>query len=383
MVTGVYDPETSGASLQCRQLIATLRSDVEFEVLTTSADPSLPRSSVVDGVTVTRVWVDPSRPATKLGALAAMSRAFLDSARRVDVVHLHGFSQKTILLITLSKLMRKRTVLKLTSFGHDDAVTMKRRGGVGYAAYKRVDRAIAVSPRLHDAWGEAGLDAGRVTLIPNGVDTQRFRPADPEAQRGLKRKLGLADDLPVVLFVGFFSHEKRPDVLYRAWADLWSAGLHSTLVLVGATRSQYYEVDPAMAQSMRADASRRHLSDHLVFDERASDIADYFRAADVFALPTTREGLPNVLLESMASAVPPVITRLPGITDWIVEDGVTGRLVPTADAADFAEALRHVLSDAAGRRAMGAAARAHVERHFAPAATAAHTLRLYQTVIAA
>ena len=381
MVTGVYHPETSGASLQCRQLISALKADVDFEVLTTSAHRSLPTRDVVDGVSVTRIFVDPSRPATKAAALMHMTPRFARAARGADVVHVHGFSQKNVLLAVLGRLLRKKLVMKLTSAGHDDAVTMRARGGVQFWCYRGVDRAIAVSPKLRDAWVEAGLDPAHIVLIPNAVDTERFRPASAADRAVLRKGFGWNDDIPVVLFVGFFSQEKRPDALYRAWAQLWAEGGRSTLVLVGATRSSYFEIDPAMADAIRDDARRRDLSTHLHFVERADDIEQYYRAADVFELPTTREGLPNVLLEAMASGVPPVISRLQGVTDWIVEDRINGRRLPPADDRALTSALRDLLESAGTRERLGAAARAHVERHFTPAASAASTLAVYRDLI--
>jgi glycosyltransferase involved in cell wall biosynthesis len=381
MVTGVYHPETSGASLQCRELVRALSHAARFQVLTTSAHRTLPSWDVVDGVHVRRVYVDPSQPSTKAVALLAMTAAFARAAREADVVHFHGFSQKNMLLTPLARLMGKRTVMKLTSVGHDDALTMKGSGGLRYRTYRGVDHAIAVSPRLQQTWVEAGLDPARVTMIPNSVDTTRFRPGSPAERDELRAALGWEAQLPVVLFVGFFSHEKRPDALYRAWKALWNEGVRSTLALVGATQSKYVEIDSRMAEDIRRDAAGNALARHVHFIERTDTVEHCYRAADVFALPTTREGLPNVLLESMASGVPPVITRLPGVTDWIVENNVSGRLVPPSDDSALVEALRPLLTSPALRQRMGAAARAHVERHFTSAATALRTLELYQALL--
>jgi glycosyltransferase involved in cell wall biosynthesis len=382
MVTGVYEPETSGASLQCRQLIASLRPHVDFEVLTTSVNRTLPKRSCVDGVTVSRVYVDPMRPATKLAAFGSMASAFARVSRRVDLVHIHGFSQKNVVLTRLARAFGKPIVMKLTSLGYDDALTMRRAGTVRYSSYRSVDRAIAVSPALAAAWRDAGLDPNRVVFIPNAVDVRRFRPAAAGERDALRRRHSLPHDLPVVLFVGFFSHEKRPDLLFRSWAALWNQGIRSTLVLIGATQSPYFEIDSSLAPTIRAEAARQGLSEHLFFIEHTADIDEYFRAADVFALPTTREGLPNVLLESMASGVPPVISRLAGVTDWIVEDGRTGRLVPASDEAAFTTALAEMLASADMRARIGAAARTHVEREFTPEATAARMLDLYRQLLA-
>src|SRR5690242_6282331 len=111
MVTGAYYPELSGAGLQCRTLMAALRGDVAFEVLTTTADRALPRFDRQDDVPVHRVFVDPRRLVSKATAGIRMWREFAAMASRIDVVHLHGFSQKSILLAALARLSGKRLVI--------------------------------------------------------------------------------------------------------------------------------------------------------------------------------------------------------------------------------------------------------------------------------
>lgn len=382
MVTGVYHPETSGAALQCRQLVRSLADRVRFRILTTTSEPSLPATDIVEGVPLDRVFVDPGRLTSKAAAAAHMTQIFLRLRDDLDIVHLHGFSQKTMLLVALARQFAKQVVIKLTSVGHDDPLTMRARGGAAFAAYRRADRFIGVSPRFETAYAAAGLPDGRYRFIPNAVDTDRFRPAAAGEAAALRAALGLAPDRPVVLFVGFFSPEKRPDVLYRAWAALQAEGLDASLVLVGRTRSAYYEIDPAMAEAIKRDAAARRLADRVYWVEHTDAIERYYRAADVFALPTTREGLPNVLLEAMASGVAPIITALPGVTDWIVAHQRTGLLVGEDDAG-LEAALRTLLTDVAARTAMGQAARRDVEQRFAPAVTAARTADLYGELLAA
>lgn len=381
MITGAYFPETSGASLQCRQLIRSLGGEVDFRVLTTSTDPALPWHSEVDGIPVRRIAVDVQSRVSKAIAIERMASSFLEFSSGTDIVHLHGFSQKTLLVVALARLTGKRIVIKLTSVGHDDPAAIWARGRAAFWAYAQADCFIGVTPRFGSTFAAHGLDAGRFEFIPNGVDLDRFKPVSPEEQIALLRELGLRADQPVVLFVGFFSSEKRPDVLFEAWASLMARGIRSTLVLVGATTGSYYEIDSQMAPRIRERAAALGLADHVVFVERADAIERYYRIADVFALPTIREGLPNVLLEAMATAVPPVITLLEGVTDWIVSSGVNGELVPTPDAQAFAAAIERLLVSRDRRSAMGAAARAHVTQNFAIESVARKTLGVYHRVL--
>lgn len=381
MVTGAYAPETSGASLQCRNLIRALNDRADFTVLTTSTDPSLPRQSIVEQTPVRRITVDPASRISKSRAAKQIASSFLELSRAIDLVHLHGFSQKSVLIVALARALGKPIAIKLTSFGHDDPQSIQQHGRAMWWAYRQADRFIGVTPRFAEGFASAGLDRSRFVFIPNGVDLARFRPASAAERAELRHQLGIAGADPMVLFVGFFSREKNPDVLFEAWASLSERGLRSTLVLVGATTGSYYEIDPALAREIKARAVSRNLSDRLVFIEHTDQIERLHRAADVFALPTAREGLPNALLEAMACGVPPVITRLDGVTDWIVTSGVNGELVAAVDAAAFAIALERMLVSAERRQALGTAARAHVEANFSLAATANRTLAVYQDLL--
>jgi len=381
MVTGAYAPETSGASLQCRNLIRALRDRADFTVLTTSTDPALPWNSIVDDTQVRRVTVDPNSHSSKAFAIERMASSFLELASGIDIVHLHGVSQKSMLVIALAKLLGKTIVIKLTSFGHDDPASIRAKGALTWAAYRQADRFIGVTPRFAEGFDATGLEESRFVFIPNGVDLDRFKPSSVGVRAEFQNQLRIPTGDPVILFVGSFSPEKNPDVLFEAWLSLFERGVRSTLVLVGATQGPYYEIDAGIADRIKSKVAKRGVGESVVFVEAADNIEHYFRAADVFALPTAREGLPNVLLEAMASGVPPVITRLEGVTDWIVTPGVTGELVAVVDSKDFADAIEGLLASPERREAMGAAARAHVAAHFSLGATAQQTLDLYQELL--
>ena len=136
-----------------------------------------------------------------------------------------------------------------------------------------------------------------------------------------------------------------------------------------------------MADALKRDAAARGLLDRIAFIEHTHAIERCYKAADVFALPTLREGMPNVILESMASAVAPIVTHLAGVTDWIVEEGKTGVLVPPNDRSALANALAALLTDAPRRETMGRAARASVEARFSAERTADLMLAQYQSLM--
>jgi starch synthase len=238
-----------------------------------------------------------------------------------------------------------------------------------------------VSPNLVRRCEEAGLAAAAVRLTPNGVDTSRFRPPSAGERAALRRELRWPEEQPVFVFVGFFSRDKRPDLLFRAWSRLATEGVPSKLVYIGATASPYYEIDSSLVKEIRDGASRIARGSDVVFVEPTHAMERYFRAADVFVLSSIREAHPVALLEAMSCGLPIVASRITGATDAVIEDGVNGRLVLPDDEAALADALSAVLRDPAGARRMGDRARDTVVSRYGIQQTAERWLDAYRTVL--
>lgn len=381
-VTGAYFPEISSGGLQARLMAAAMRDEAVVRVLTTALDLGTPRHSVVDEVDVTRIHL---RGLTTGSKIAAAGRVVPDVLRLVswcDVVHLHGVSSKNVVVTAAARLLGKPVVLSLHTSGADEPGPVKRQGALTWWAFRSAARFLSVSTALRQAYLDAGLPADRVELVANGIDIDEFAPADPDEKRRLRRAAGIDADRPVVLFVGFFSHDKQPRVLFDAWLRLRDVhGTDTTLVFVGATKSSYQEVDESLADGIRAEAARRGLGDRVTFTGAVHNVHDYFRLADVFVLPSRREGLPVALMEAMSTGLPSVASRLAGSTETLIEDGASGRLVPPGDVAAFADAVHGMLAEPEAAAQMGAAARAMVTRNFSATTIAARWLANYRIAI--
>lgn len=196
----------------------------------------------------------------------------------------------------------------------------------------------------------------------NGVDAAGlYDPArwtDAE-RRSVRAELGLPADAPVLGFIGRLVPDKGIVELVEAWRLLRTQYTDLRLVLVGPFESETPLLGNTLAE--------------LAADERviltgalgAAETARRHAVIDVLALPTYREGFPNVLLEAAAMAVPVVATRVFGCVDAVV-DGVTGTLVAPRDARALALAIGRYLGDPELRRAHGAAARARALRDYVP-----------------
>jgi glycosyltransferase involved in cell wall biosynthesis len=380
LVTGAYHPEISAAGVQCRVVAAALRGRAAFSVLTTAVDPALAPVDVIDEVAVHRVTVDVESRWSKAMASVRLVRQVLRASGACDILHLHGFSQKNVPVSVLARLLGKPLVLTLHTAGQDEPNVIRRRGPLAYWAFKAADLVLCVSPELSARCLEASLPRDRVRLTPNGVDTSRFRPAARDERHALRRALGWPEQQPVVLFVGFFSRDKRPALLFKAWRRLRDAGVRSRLVFVGAKGTGYYEIDETIAARIHREAADLQLSDEVLSIEPTHDIERYFRAADIFVLPSIREAHPLALLEAMACGLPSVATRLAGATDVLIQDGWNGRLFPADDDDALAGILHELLTDEAAASLMGARARETVMAHYDIRHTAEAWLSAYRAV---
>ena len=380
MVTGVYYPEISGAVLQCRQLINLLKNNIDFRILSgTSSDLNSVENSV-DKIPITRIAINPKCGFSQLASAFRIGQYFIFNCRYFDIVHLHGFSKKSILVIALSLLFRKKTIIKLTSFGEDDPISIKNRSALSWIFFMRANSFISVSPAFQKSYEAAGLPPDKYWFVPNGVDVLRFRPPVAGERESLRSELGFGVDEVILIFIGHFSQDKQPHILYDAWLELFKKGVKSRIIFIGSTSPSNYEVDVDLVEKIKKDATKSAYSSFVTFIERTHQIEKYLRLSDIFVLPTLREGLPNVLLEAMATGLPSIITNLPGVTDWIVEDSKTGVLLSPPSKDKLVHELEDLIADGAGRQEIGRAAREFIEHNFSAPTMASKVLQLYHNL---
>ncbi len=205
-------------------------------------------------------------------------------------------------------------------------------------------------------------DPGKVSLVYHGLDTARYAPPPERAGDADGRDPAHA---VVILSIGRAVAKKGYDVLLDALARL-PADLHWRFVHIGGG---------ALLPALRERGERLGLAARIDWQgpQPQEAVLAAYRRADIFALASRiaadgdRDGLPNVLLEAQSQRLPCVSTMLPGISE-LVEDGITGLLVPADEPAAMAAALARLIADPALRQRLGAAADAKVRRDFTLAA---------------
>jgi len=287
-----------------------------------------------------------------------LARALL--ARRVDVVHCHG--KRAHFRGAVAGALAGVRACVHTRHGLGDVNVAVRPRLLEHLAAPLTDKYVAVSERvLRRAARYRRIVFSKSLVIPNGIDTDLFRPRERER----------ADDALRVGCVARLSEEKRHCVLLRAVADLRRKGVPVRLVLVG---------DGALRGELEDLARSLGVAGNTEFLGARRDVPELMRTFDVFALSSRSEGLPLTVLEAMASGLPVVSTDVGSIGE-VVAQGKTGFLAPPNSPEQLAAALEKVAADGDWRRQAGNLGRKIVlERYSARKMADAHA-KLYLDLV--
>lgn len=258
---------------------------------------------------------------------------------RPHIVHTHAWG-------TLCEGVLAARLARVPVVIHGEHGTLQLRpyqAHVQRVMWGRAERVLSVSSRLAERMASAtGFPLNRITVIRNGVDLQRFQAVDRPAAR---RALGLPADGLVVGTAGRLVPVKDHATLVQALKLLRDRGVAVTGVVAG---------DGPLRAALEAQARALGIAAHVMFPGHLADVERLFAALDVFVLSSRSEGLSNTILEAMASGLPVVATRVGG-ADELVEDGVTGILVPPENPGALADGILRPVGDPQWRRAAGAA----------------------------
>lgn len=377
ILTREYPPHIyGGAGVVVDELTRALaeRMAVEVRCFGEREPPTGP--VVVRGYTPwERVGGGPDRPqfapaVEALSVALAMTRDPVDA----DVAHAHtwyadmaGFLVRLLyripLVVTLHSIepLRPWKVDQLGT-GHGLSTWMER------TAVEAADRVIAVSSEMReDILRIFDVDPGKIVVIHNGIDPGRFRRT--ERRDALDRHRVRP---PYVLFVGRISEQKGIFHLLDAAAIL-PPGVQ---VVLCAASPDTPEIEARLRRAVAARANVRWIPEMLPVD----DVIQLYSHAAVFACPSVYEPFGLINLEAMACATPVVASAAGGIPE-VVDDGITGVLVPPGRSDALAMALRRVLDEPERARAMGEAGRRRVEARFSWVRVAALTEEVYRAAI--
>lgn len=372
--------------LELSHALAAQGAEVEiFTRATSSAQAE--EQHVDDGVLVRHVPAGPYEGLDKNdlpGQLCAFTAGVLRteasrSAGWFDVVHSHywlsgqvGWLAADRWDVPLVHTMHTMAKVKNSSLAPGDRPEPVGRVIGEEQVVGAADALIAsTAQEAHDLVGMYDADPDAVHVVAPGVDLTRFTTGDRSRARAA---VGLPVDQDVVLFAGRVQPLKAPDVLVRALGVLAAAGRPvPLLVVLGGPSGR-----PGAVDELRALAARLGVADRVLLRDPVGrdDLGEWYRAADVVAVPSRSESFGLVAAEAQACGTPVLAAAVGGLRTVVVDD-VTGRLVRGHDPAAWARALDALLADPASRARLGAGARRHAER-LGWSAAAEAVLKVYE-----
>jgi len=387
--------DSGGMNVYIRQVASRLAArGAEVDVFTRHRDASEPWIEPLgDGARVIGVKAGPELAVPK-AALPRYLPEFLGGVlgqvrrdgRGYDVVHAHywlsgwvGRSAKEILGVPLVSSFHTLGKVKNYARARGEAAEPSVRLRGEERVILASDRILAPTPaEASHLVGLYGADGRGIRVVPPGVDHRLFHPRPPDEA---KARLHLAN-LRLALFVGRLQSHKGPDIAVRALAEACARdpeGTHDLVLgIVGGPSGPASGADVARLMEL---ATALGVGERVILfpAQPQRRLADFYAAAEVLLVPSRSESFGLVALEAEACGTPVIASAVGGLRH-VVDDGVTGRLIPSHDPADFAERLLELLGDPSSRAAFGAAGVAHATR-FSWDRTAAAVLDVYRELV--
>lgn len=272
----------------------------------------------------------------------------------------------------------RRPVIRESIIGEDHAAKFRSTlaGRARELVFRRVDFVVAISPALEQAYREVNWPAGRLCLIPRGVNNDVFRPA---ASGDELDRLRAELDLPkrpcrLFLTVGAVKERKGHLDLAEAWRLLSPDLPAEHLIIVGPVGDESYY------QGLTRRITELGLTNRIHFKGRSDRVPDLMRCVDGFVFASVNEGLPNSIIEAMSSGLPVVAFDIEGILSFIVNSGKDGIIVPCGDREGLAREVARLSGSSELRAELGRAARGTAIARFSLEKEAEAHAQLYWTI---
>lgn len=301
------------------------------------------------------------RNALDLAAVLGLRRLMRGAG--IDVVNTHSGRDTQLAGVAARSLGRGRPRIVRTRH-----LALPITSRFGYATLP--DEVVTVSAFVAAYLRSAGVPAGRLSVVPTGVDLGRYQP-DP-AGGGLRDELGLRPGTPLVGTVAILRFKKGHADLLEAVPAVLASFRDAHFVFAG---------DGPQRENLERRIAELALQDRVHLLGLRRDVNNVLQSLDLFVLPTHQEALGTAFIEAAALGLPTVGSRVDGVPE-VVADGESGLLVPPQDSAALAAAINQLLGDPARRQAMGRVGRQRVETLFSREAMARGMEAVYMRLIA-
>lgn len=307
---------------------------------------------------------------------AALSLIRNINLQRADLIHVHWILPNGLAAMFASILKGIPYVVSL----HGSDMYLARRNklfrSISRMIFHRAGGVTACSPELLQAALEMGAPECSI-LLPYGVDTEKFNPEQSNPQ--IRGSFNSNHDEVLILSLGRLVYKKGFNILIDSIPTVVKAEPKVKVIIGGDGPLKVELADQIELLEMDRYI---HLAGSIPWDE----IPEYLASGDIFVLPSIRDkygnidGLPNVLLEAMSSGKPVIASDIPGVKN-VLEDGLTGLLVPSGDSTELSRAIIALVENPSLRKKLGDGARISIQEHFTWQETVNKLVRFFNSII--
>ncbi|MCX5785040.1 MAG: glycosyltransferase family 4 protein [Elusimicrobia bacterium] len=374
MISQTFYPVLGGAEKQAFELSkALVEKGVNVTVITRRTG-ALAAREIIDGVKIKRFKTFGSGA---LDSCVFMTRVFfymLLNRAAYGAAHVHLASSPAVAAVLAGRLTGKKTVVKLGGGRGVDEITLSRKTFLGrlklrFFSLARPELLVmngGVYEWLKNSREFRGL---KLRQFRNGVDTGKYTPPLYHEKISAKAAVGFENDV-MFLFVGRLSPEKRVKEFIEVWAELFAEELARPkirLVIVGSGPEE---------ENLKTAISKLEVGQSVTLTGPKDDLLPYYRAADVFVLPSISEGLSNSMLEAMSCGAAIMASRVGGAIDAVV-DGESGCLFDPLNRQEIKQCLRRHIADRSLSVKMGGRARLTAVEKYSMARVADELIEIY------
>tara|TARA_B100000795_G_scaffold269993_1_gene261711 strand:- start:2888 stop:4006 length:1119 start_codon:yes stop_codon:yes gene_type:complete len=348
-VTGGFRPELHGGSIQISHLIKSLQKNFNTFVLSSSKIYDTSLFDITDKLNIFRLKKD-NNFFLRIFNILKMIIFFFLIRKKISIIHFRGFTIKVILLILLGKIFRKKIIYSPTRYLEDDIYTLKKNSFF-YFFIKKIDLLLCISPIFFSGKNLFVKKVFEFQYLPNFVDLNIYKFKKKKFHKNLN-----------ILFIGFFSKVKNPQLVYNAWKKIKNS--NTKLTFIGRKSFDYYLSDSKIYDQIYNDAKKNNLLKRIKFVDQTNKITKYFNSCDIFVLPSKTEGMPNALLEAMASGLVPIVLKISNLYSDIIIDKFNGLILKKNSIDELSITLNKLINDKRRLNQISLNARKTIEKKF-------------------
>lgn len=286
-----------------------------------------------------------------------------------DIIHFHVLWWGSLLIARWAKAKRIPCIYESVLLDADNpsSVRAENLGGLKLKFLRSFSGIVAISEFLAQDYLDHGFTTDQVFTLMNSVDIDLFRPQTGDKEkREIRDKYHLPRNGKILIFVGSLIARKGVDILIDAFVKVSGQCAELYLLLVGPRDiKQNPSLDERFVQDLEQKLADNGLAERVRFlglVREHQELAEIYRASDIFTFPSRREGLGNVVLEAMSSGLPVITSDLP-VLERVIKDGVNGLVIPMDDSESLAQVIIKIYENEELAKELGNAARTYIEEN--------------------